>query len=87
MNDNRNFIDDIRDMSRNRGQEKTTAEMLDDFKMFGPEKRADMLDQVDSEFRQMSVESDETSLRKYAEFTSFHTDMQDLHHKLRKAGR
>ena len=80
----RNQIDDARDVSRNwSGEEMTTDGMLHEFKLFGHAKRSTILDELDAQFR----EHDTSDLRKYQEFASFRRDAKQLHHTLRKAGR
>jgi hypothetical protein len=84
MEDVRNQIDIARDASKNwSGEEMTTDGMLNEFRLFGHGKRADILDQLDTQYR----EHDTSDLRKYHEFVSFRRDAQRLHHTLRKAGR
>lgn len=86
MSDDENSIDVARNTSRNwTGEEMTPDAMLSEFKLFGHARRAQMLDQIDSEFKAMDV--DESNLKKFAEYSGFRRNMHKLHHTLRKAGR
>ncbi|OSJ16840.1 hypothetical protein BST63_10560 [Bradyrhizobium canariense] len=82
--DDRNFIDDARDISKNwSGEEITTDGMLQEFQLYGYEKRSGILDQVDKDYHK----ADTSDLRKYSEIVRLRRNMQQVHHTLRKAGR
>jgi hypothetical protein len=84
MSEDRNFIDNARDVSRNwTGEEMTTDGMLNEFQLFGHAKRSDILDQVDQDYR----EANTSDLRKFHELVTLRRNMKQVHHTLRKAGR
>lgn len=88
MADDENTVEAVQRMSANwTGEPKTTDQMVDAFKLFGLARRVEMLNELDTEFNGMVVDGDETSIRRYSKFTTFRREMQDVHHKLRKAGR
>jgi hypothetical protein len=87
-NDDRNFVDVAKDVSRNwSGEEITPDGMLNEFELFGPAKRAGILDDIDKDFRDASPSSDPSALRKYSEMVTLRREMQRRHHTLRRAGR
>jgi hypothetical protein len=82
--EDRNFIDAARDISRNWSGEAVTPEgMLNEFQLFGHAKRAEILDNVDSDYR----DADTSDLRKFSDMATLRRNMQKVHHALRKAGR
>ena len=84
MSDDRNMVEVARDVSRNwTGEAMTTDGMLEEFQLFGHAKRADILDRLDTEFR----DADTSDLRKFTELATFRRNMKQLHDTLRKVSR
>lgn len=82
--DDRNFIDNARDVSKNwNGEEITPDGMLKEFQLYGHAKRSGILDQVDKDYRN----ADTSDLRKYNELVTLRRNMKQVHHTLRRAGR
>jgi hypothetical protein len=82
--EDRNFIDVAGDVSRNWSGEAVTPEgILNEFQLFGPAKRAGILDDVDADYRN----ADTSDLRKFSDMATLRRNMQKVHHALRKAGR
>lgn len=82
--EDRNAIDVAKDVSRNwTGEEITPEGMLNEFELFGFQKRADILDQVDKDYRN----ADTSDFNRYYDLVTLRRNMQGVHHTLRKAGR
>ncbi|MBR1005083.1 hypothetical protein ABIF65_003818 [Bradyrhizobium japonicum] len=82
--DDRNFVDRARDVSKNwDGEEMTPDGMLQEFQLYGYAKRSTFLDQIDKDYQN----ADTSDLRKYHELVTLRRNMQQVHHTLRKAGR
>ena len=78
------FIESVESRSRNwSGEEWTPDEALRKLPLYSFEARAELLDGLDYELSKM----DTSDLRKYSEATALRQRMDDMHHRLRKAGR
>ncbi|MCK1304703.1 MULTISPECIES: hypothetical protein [unclassified Bradyrhizobium] len=82
--DDRNFIDAARDVSKNwSGEDISPDGMLQEFQLYGHAKRSGILDQIDTEYSN----ADTSDLRKYHEMVTLRRNLKQVHHTLRKAGR
>jgi hypothetical protein len=85
--DERNMIDVAQDVSKNwTGTGTSHDQMVGEFELYGFRRRADILDQMDAEWRNADVASGE-DLPKFYDLSKLRKSMQSRHHQLRKAGR
>ncbi len=83
--DTRNFIEQTANYWRNRGLEWSPENTVENFTLYGPRKRADALDQLDSELAK--VEPTAGDLREYTEMVGLRRNLDSVHHALLKANR
>jgi hypothetical protein len=85
--DERNMIDVAQDVSKNwTGTGTSHDQMLGEFELYGFRRRADILDQLDTEYRNTEVD-DREGIGKFYDLSKLRKAMQSKHHTLRKAGR
>lgn len=82
--DKPDFIERTASVSRNwTGEEWGPDESLRAFQLYGPDRRAATLDEMDQQLREIEP----TNLRRYAQLNALRRDMDRVHHNLRKVGR
>jgi hypothetical protein len=81
----KDFIERTADHWRNRGLEWSPENAVQNFRLYGPSKRSEALDQFDSELA--AVEPTVGNIRKYLEMTELRQAMDDEHHMLLKVNR
>jgi hypothetical protein len=85
MND---FIDRTENHWRNRGLSYSPENAVHNFQLYGPRKRAEALDQLDTELRNIEEISDNVSaIRRAAEMVELRQTLDDVHHNLLKVNR
>jgi hypothetical protein len=85
MSDDRDFLEKTEQFWRNRGHEWSPGQAQEHFKLYGPRKRSEALDQLDAELR--SVEPTMENLRKMTELGELRQDLDVIHHTLLKVRR
>lgn len=85
MADEPDFIERAESISKNwTGEAFSEERMIQEFHLYGHAKRAATLDQFDAE---LTSASDPSSLRRYVRLNRLRTNLDRVHHALRKAGR
>jgi hypothetical protein len=85
MAEDNDFFDRTQAHWSNRGQEYSPEAAVNNFKLYGPRKRAEALDQLDSEIR--NFEPSMENLRKVTELSDLGQQLRDTHDALLKAKR
>ena len=87
MEDDRNFIERAQSVTEKLdGEPMSVEEMADDFALYGLKKRADALENLDTEMRG-EIGSGAHALRRHARLIGLRQRMGDVHEALRKARR
>ena len=87
MEDDRNFIERAEsDAQRLHGEPMSVEDMADDFALFGSQKRAQALENIDAELRG-EIGSGAHALRRHARLIGLRQKMAEIHEALRKAKR
>jgi hypothetical protein len=87
MEDDRNFIERAQSVTEKLdGEPMSVEEMADDFALYGLKKRADALENLDTEMRG-EIGSGAHALRRHARLIGLRQRMGDVHEALRKAKR
>ena len=87
MEDDRNFIERAQSATEKLdGEPISVEEMADDFALYGLKKRADALENLDTELRG-EIGSGAHALRRHARLIGLRQKMGDVHAALRKAKR
>lgn len=85
--DDRDFVDRAESMTKNLyGRSMTTADIANNFALFGLKKRAETLDGLDAELRG-EIDSSPQNLRRRARLTVLRKQLDGVHEALRKARR
>jgi hypothetical protein len=85
--DDRNFIERAQSVTEKLDGEPISVEkMVDDFALYGLKKRADALENLDTEMRG-EIGSGAHALRRHARLIGLREKMGDVHEALRKAKR
>lgn len=87
MEDDRNFIERAQSVTEKLdGEPMSVEEMANDFALYGLKKRADALENLDTEMRG-EIGSGAHALRRHARLIGLRQRMGDVHEALRKARR
>jgi hypothetical protein len=87
MEDDRNFIERAQSVTEKLdGEPMSVEEMVDDFALYGLKKRADALENIDTEMRG-EIGSGAHALRRHARLIGLRQKMGAVHDALRKARR
>lgn len=87
MEDDRNFIERAQSVTEKLdGEPMSVEDMADDFALYGLKKRAEALENIDSELRG-EIGSGAHALRQHARLIGLRQKMADVHEALRKAKR
>ncbi len=85
--DDRDFIDRVESMTKNLyGRPMTTEDIADNFALYGLKRRAETLDDLDTELRG-EIGSNPRNLRRRVQLAELRRQMGGVHEALRKAGR
>jgi hypothetical protein len=85
--DDRDFIDRAESMTKNLyGRPMTTEDIADNFALYGLKRRAETLDDLDTELRG-EIDSSPRILRRRVQLAELRRQMGSVHEALRKAGR
>jgi hypothetical protein len=87
--DKADFIERAESISKNWTGEKWSPDaMVNEFHLYSLEKRANALDDLDRELREMGpVDTSQSSLRRHANLHRLRARLDEVHHALRKANR
>jgi hypothetical protein len=84
-NEAENYIENINRTAQNWvGEEMGPAEILNEFHLYGHQKRAAALDDRDRKMKSIDTMTD---MRKISDLITLRGEMGEVHHRLRKAGR
>ena len=85
MSDEKDFLERTADYWRNRGLDWSPESTVENFGLHGPRKRAEALDQLDTELA--NFEPTTENMRKGAEMLGLRRNLREVHHNLLKVSR
>lgn len=81
--DDRSFEERMQSNFRNRtGEDWTPQKTVDSFTLYGPEQRAQALDQLDVEISRTEVGNNPSAMKTAASRLTLKRQLQSLHHKM-----
>ncbi len=82
------FIDQTEQYWRNRGLEWSPESTVQNFQLSGPRRRAEALDMLDAELRNIGeIPDNAVAMRRAADMVALRQTLDDVHHSLLKVNR
>jgi hypothetical protein len=81
--DTRPFEERLQSSYRNRtGEDWTPQKTVDGFALYGPQQRAEALDQLDLEISRTEVDNNPSAMKTAAQRLALRRELQSLHHQM-----